>query len=524
MDVANNVTVIPASKVTGTRTEGSGMHKTRVAAYCRVSTDYEEQESSYETQVKHYTDYIKANPAWELAGIFADDGISGTSTAKRTAFNNMIEDCKAGKIDMIITKSISRFSRNTVDCLKYTRELKNLNIAVYFEKENINTLDAKGEVLLTIMASLAQQESESLSANVKMGIQFRNQQGQVRVNYTRFLGYDKGPDGKLVINEEQARTVRRIFRDYLDGNSYGKIAEGLARDGIKNGSGSTKWWPTNVKQILKNEKYIGDALLQKTVTVSVLDKTRKRNDGSAPQYYVKNSQPPIIDRDTYMRVQAEMERRANMSSNGRKRCFSSKYALSGIVFCGLCGDIYRRVKWYRRNGKISIVWRCVTRLSMKQTGRKCQARTISEEDLHAAIVTAVNDAWADRNSVIPQLQDNVRSVLEEESGLGLEEIDAELKKQQEKLLAAGSDEEKIEKIGNKIRKLQSQRMSVLMNRSKDTETKERTDDLARFLGNQTEAVSEYSDLLVTRLVGRVIICQEKVIVEFKSGLRVEVEA
>ncbi|MGN1382324.1 MAG: recombinase family protein, partial [Eubacterium sp.] len=150
MDVANNVTVIPASKVTGTRTEGSGIHKTRVAAYCRVSTDYEEQESSYETQVKHYTDYIKANPAWELAGIFADDGISGTSTAKRTAFNNMIEDCKAGKIDMIITKSISRFSRNTVDCLKYTRELKNLNIAVYFEKENINTLDAKGEVLLTI--------------------------------------------------------------------------------------------------------------------------------------------------------------------------------------------------------------------------------------------------------------------------------------------------------------------------------------------------------------------------------------
>lgn len=522
MAVADNVTVIPAKIVMGTEEKGSDIHKTRVAAYCRVSTDYEEQESSYETQVKHYTDYIKGNPAWELAGIFTDDGISGTSTAKRTGFNNMIEECRAGKIDMIVTKSISRFSRNTVDCLKYTRELKNLNIAVYFEKENINTLDAKGEVLLTIMASLAQQESESLSANVRMGIQFRNQQGQVRVNYTRFLGYDKGPDGKLVINEEQARTVRRIFRDYLNGNSFKKIADGLTRDQVKNGAGSTKWWPTNVRQILNNEKYIGDALLQKTVTVSVLDKTRRKNKGSAPQYYVKNSQPAIIDRNTFMQVQAEMERRANMSSNGRKRCFSSRYALSGIVFCGLCGDIYRRVTWFHHGRKV-IVWRCVTRLHMKQTRLKCTARTIHEENLHAAIVTAVNDAWGARDSIIPELERNVREAIKEENGTSLEQIDAELKKQQKMLLAAGSDEEKIGKAGDAIRKLRKQRREKLMASSKDSEIEKRTDNLIRFLESQTEAVTEYDDLLVTRLVKKVIICQEKIIVEFKSGLEIEVE-
>ncbi len=191
MTVAHNVTVIPPTRGAGTKNKTEQVRKTRVAAYCRVSTEFEEQESSYETQVSHYTDYIKSNPNWEPAGIYADDGISATNTAKRDAFNRMIEDCRNGDIDMILTKSISRFSRNTLDCLKFTRELKDLNIAVYFEKENINTLDAKGEVLMTIMAALAQQQSESLSANVRLGIQFRNQAGKVRVNHTRFLGYTK---------------------------------------------------------------------------------------------------------------------------------------------------------------------------------------------------------------------------------------------------------------------------------------------------------------------------------------------
>ena len=212
-----SITMIPAKKRVGTRVVQDEVPKTRVAAYCRVSTDTDEQATSYEAQVEHYTKYIKQNPAWESAGIYADDGISGTNTKNRVEFNRLIDDCMAGKIDMVVTKSISRFARNTLDCLKYIRQLKDKNIAVYFEKESINTLDAKGEVMLTIMASLAQQESESLSQNVKLGLQYRYQQGKVQVCTTRFLGYDKDENGKLIINKEEAEVVKRIFREYLEG-------------------------------------------------------------------------------------------------------------------------------------------------------------------------------------------------------------------------------------------------------------------------------------------------------------------
>lgn len=191
MEASKSVTFIPAKKRMGNMAAAEERPKLRVAAYCRVSTDSEEQASSYEVQVEHYTQFIQKNPKWELAGIFADDGISGCNTKKRDEFNRMIEECMAGKIDMIITKSISRFARNTLDCLKYIRELKEKNIPVFFEKENINTMDSKGEVLLTIMASLAQQESQSLSQNVKLGIQYRYQNGEVQVNHNRFLGYTK---------------------------------------------------------------------------------------------------------------------------------------------------------------------------------------------------------------------------------------------------------------------------------------------------------------------------------------------
>lgn len=196
------VMVIPAKRQVGNTVKQSEQKKLRVAAYCRVSTDSEEQETSYETQVTHYTEYIQKNPEWELAGIFADDYISGTNTKKRDKFNRMIDECMAGNIDMIITKSISQFARNTLDCLQYIRQLKDKNIPVYFEKESINTLDAKGEVLLTIMASLAQQESQSLCQNVKLGLQYRYQQGKVHINHHHFLGYDKDEDGNLIIPEE----------------------------------------------------------------------------------------------------------------------------------------------------------------------------------------------------------------------------------------------------------------------------------------------------------------------------------
>lgn len=275
----------------------------------------------------------------------------------------MIDECMEGKIDLVITKSISRFARNTLDCLKYIRQLKEKNIAVFFEKENINTMDAKGEVLLTIMASLAQQESQSLSQNVKLGLQYRYQQGKVQVNHKRFMGYTKDEDGNLIIVPEEAEIIKRIYREYLEGKSLAGIGRDLEKDGILTAAGKPRWRPETIKKILNNEKYIGDALLQKTYTVDVLTKKRVKNNGIVPQYYVENSHEPIIPRDLYMQVQEEMLRRVNLHSGAdrKKRVYSSKYALSSIVYCPKCGDIYRRIAWNNR-GKRSFVWRCVTRV------------------------------------------------------------------------------------------------------------------------------------------------------------------
>ncbi len=314
-----SITVIPARKRVGNTVNMEDKPKLRVAAYCRVSTDSNEQATSYEAQIEHYTNFIQKNEEWEFAKIFADDGFSVTNTKKREEFNRMIEECMVGNIDMIITKSISRFARNTLDCLKYIRQLKEKNIPVFFEKENINTMDSKGEVLLTIMASLAQQESESLSKNVKLGLQFRYQNGEVQVNHNRFMGYTKDDEGHLNIQPTEAEIIKRIYLEYLQGASLKQIGERLETDGILTAAGKERWRPETIKKILKNEKYIGDALLQKTYTVDVLTKKRVKNNGIVPQYYVENSHEAIIPRDLYMQVQEEMLRRTNLHSGSKRK-------------------------------------------------------------------------------------------------------------------------------------------------------------------------------------------------------------
>ena len=517
--LASNVTVIPARRRAGNKKTKVEIKKTRVAAYCRVSTDSEEQESSYEVQVSHYTSYIEANPEWELAGIYADDGISGTNTRKRDSFNQLIADCKAGKIDMILTKSISRFSRNTVDCLKYTRELKELNIAVYFEKENINTLDAKGEVLMTIMAALAQQESESLSANVRLGIQYRNQQGKVQVNHNWFLGYTKDDEGNLIIDPEQAKVVKRIYREYLEGKSLIQIKRGLEADGIRNGAGHKKWYETNLKQILTNEKYIGDALLQKTYTVDIFEKKRSANNGSMPQYYVEGSQEAIIDKGIFLRVQAEMNRRATMSSNGKRRVYSSKYALSSIVFCDECGDIFRRITWSYK-GQKKILWKCVSRVEHGPDA--CSARAIEEAELQTLIVKAINKLYEDKESILPILEDNVTSVL---SGIGnskLDVIDRELDELQTQLLNVIGNDEEEERIGNAMMDLKERRQKLMTDAAMQADTNERIKELITYLKVMPQEITEYSDDLVRNLVEKIIVKPETVKVFFKSGMEVEV--
>ena len=280
-----------------------------MAAYCRVSTDQEEQLLSYENQVNYYTKFIKDNPLYTFAGVYADEGISATNTKKREEFNRMIADCREGKIDMIITKSISRFDRNTLDCLNYVRELKELGIGILFEKENINTLDAKGEVLLTILSSLAQDESRSISENSTWGIRRRFETGKHKMSTKRFLGYDTDEKGKLIVNSRQAKIVVRLFQEFLDGKTTDYIKRIFEREGAVNWDGSTKWHATTMNSMLQNEKYKGDALLQKSYTVDFLTKKRAKNAGEVQMYYVEDDHEAIIDPRILECVQLEFKRR-----------------------------------------------------------------------------------------------------------------------------------------------------------------------------------------------------------------------
>lgn len=367
--------------------------KLKVAAYCRVSTNSDEQLSSYQAQLEYYTEKIKCNPAWSLVAIYADQGISGISTKGRKEFNRMIKACRKGKIDLIITKSISRFSRNTLDGLDYVRQLKEIGVGVYFEKENVNTLTLENELLLTFMMSAAQAESESMSGNIKWGHRKNFKDGKVYYHYAGFLGYRKGEDGQPEIDPEEAKVVRRIFSRYLAGDSVIKIIADLKTDGIKTSRGKETWNDNVIRNMLHNEKYIGDALLQKTFTSDLFTKRSQKNTGQLPMYYVHECHPAIIDRETFQKVQEELARRSCIP----KRCintktqlgkYSGKYALSELLTCGNCGALYRRVIWTRPEGK-KIVWRCLRRLELGKT--ICDAPTVEEWRIHEAVVNAMNE-------------------------------------------------------------------------------------------------------------------------------------
>ena len=511
MAQTRTVTMIPARRRVGNMVREEERPKHRVAAYCRVSTDSDEQATSYETQVEHYTSYIKKNPEWEFAGIFSDDGISGTYTKKREGFNKMIDECMDGKIDMIITKSISRFARNTLDCLKFIRQLKEKNIPVFFEKENINTMDAKGEVLLTIMASLAQQESQSLSQNVRLSI-----------NHNRFLGFTKDEDGHLIVKPDEAKVVKRIYREYLEGASLQQIAKGLETDGILTGAGKKKWRLETLHKILRNEKYIGDALLQKTYTVDFLNKKRVQNKGIVPQYYVENSHEAIIPRDIFMRVQEEMVRRANLHSGEKrkKRVYSSKYALSSIVCCSKCGDIYRRIAWNNR-GKRSTVWRCCTRVDFGPG--KCDAPTISEAELQDAAVKAINKALSGRKDMMKGLQENIEKILSEGSDTAVQEIDSRLLELQKELLKKANARQNYDALADEIEALREQKHTVMVESAEREGIKKRVAEMQQFLAEQKTEITEYDESLVRQLIEKITVYEDQFEVMFKSHTTVEIK-
>ena len=389
------------------------MRPKRVAAYCRVSTDWEEQEHSFETQKAMYTEMIMMKPSWQTAGIYADEGITGTVAKKRPGFMKMIEDCRKGKIDMIVTKSVSRFSRNNLDFLMYVRELKQLGIPIIFEKEGINTIQVSSELLLTLFGALSQAESESISMNVKLGIRQSLKNGNVRFSYKTFLGYRKGADGQPEIVPEQADIVRRIYNDFLAGATYLEIAKRLTEEKVPTMGGGSRWFSERIKSILKNEKYKGDALLQKTYITDPISKRVKKNNGELPMYYVENSHPAIIERRIFDRVQEEIARRAGkkkVKQTGTKTelgRYSGKYALTELLYCGECGTPYRRCTW-SRNGKKKIVWRCVSRLDY---GKKyCKnSPSVEESRLHNSITAAITKKANSEEINIGGIMDHIES-------------------------------------------------------------------------------------------------------------------
>ena len=360
----------------------SGARKRRVAAYARVSTNQEEQLTSYEAQVDYYTQYIQSKAEWNYVKVYTDEGISATNTKKRDGFNEMVQDALDGKIDLIITKSVSRFARNTVDSLTTVRMLKEKGIEVYFEKENIYTLDSKGELLITIMSSLAQEESRSISENVTWGMRKRFADGKVALPYKRFLGYRKGEDKLPEIVPEEAKIVEDIYRLFLEGKSPSFIARHLVASGIPTPGGKVKWRPNTVESILTNEKYKGDALLQKKFTVDFLTKTTKANEGEVPQFYVEGSHPAIISPELFDAVQVEQKRR---KESGRRNV--TPHCFSGRIFCDECGALYGSKVWNAGTPYKATVWQC----NAKHRGdTACKTPALRSEEIQRSFVQAVN--------------------------------------------------------------------------------------------------------------------------------------
>ena len=379
--------------------------KIRVAAYARVSTEKDEQHNSLEAQKAYFTKYIKERNDWQFAGLYYDDGISGLRHKNRDGFNRLIEDALQGKVDLIVTKSISRFARNTVDSLSTIRKLKGRGIGVFFQKENIHTLDTKSEFVLTLMSSLAQEESRSISENCTWGQRKRFADGKVTVPFERFLGYDRGEDGNLIVNKEQAVTVKKIYRMFLQGYSAFGIAKALTADSIPTPGGKKKWSAGTVHAILSNEKYKGDALLQKSFTVDFLTKEKKKNEGEIPQYYVTGNHEAIIPPSTFDRVQKLLALR-----KGGKNRISSVSIYSSKIKCGDCGSWYGSKTWHSTDKYRTRIWQCNHKFE-----EHCTTPHLKEDEIQTLFIKGVNMLVKDKQEIIATHKEMVKTVFDTSS-------------------------------------------------------------------------------------------------------------
>ena len=509
----------------------------RVAAYCRVSTKEEEQASSYEAQCEYYTDKIMSNKEWTMAGIFADEGITGTSTKKRTEFLRMIRQCKQKKIDLILTKSIQRFARNTLDCINYTRILRQLGIGVLFEKENINSLPPDSEFMITMYGAMAQSESESISGNIRRGRQMHAKVGTLKVPCYRLYGYEKDADGKFRVIPEQAEIVRELYKRYESGASLRNLQDWLEENQIKTVLGESKWTTTAIKGILTNEKYCGDVLLQKTFRTDVISKKVIKNVGQMAQYYMPDHHEGIVSREQYNAVKAEMARRSALRSPSKeavtgRSCYTSKYALSDRLFCGECGTLYRR-KTRNVKGNIYHEWRCISRL---EYGKKyChESPTLREIPLQNAILAAINSAMSVKTALVDQIKNVVSLELLPVQGQTMSLVDierrlAQLDEQFQRLLAEAIDAENKEACNAQFAEilaeqtaLKKQKETILQGSADADRVSTRMKQAEQAIENTAQTITEWNENAVRQIVERVtVLSADEILVRIKSGAEIK---
>ena len=521
------VTTIPATINKFTAKPMDSKKKRKVAGYARVSTDHEDQQTSYEAQVDYYTTYIQGRDDWEFAGLYSDEGISATNTKHRDGFNQMISDAMAGKIDLIITKSVSRFARNTVDSLSTIRKLKEHNIECYFEKENIWTFDSKGELLLTIMSSLAQEESRSISENVTWGQRKRMADGKVSFAYSRFMGLDKDKEtGKIVVNPEQAKVVKLIFRLFLEGLTPHAIAVELTNRSIKTPGGKDVWNQQTVRRMLSNEKYKGDALLQKEFTVDFLQKKMKKNEGEVPQYYVEGNHEAIISPAVFDMVQAELAKRKHSGSR-----YSGVSIFSNKIKCGDCGGWYGSKVWHSTDQYRKVIYRC----NHKYKDEKCQTPHVTEDEVKALFIKAYNELISEKKEIIANAE-LIRKTLCTTDGLleekqKLEDEILVLVEMTQNVVAenarvAQDQEEYQKRYDGLVQRYETikKEYDELVDKIEQKEAHgERMRQFIKTLKDQDGIITEFDDVLWGSMVELVTIGREKRSVTFKDGTEITVE-
>ena len=488
----------------------------RVAAYCRVSTNSDEQLTSYKMQKKVYTELIQEKPEWCMAGIYADEGISGTRADKRDEFQRMIRDCYNHKIDYIITKSVSRFARNTAECIEFVRRLKALGIGVIFEEQNCDTLKCDSELLLTIHAGFAQAESESMSRNITWSFRKKFEQGEVVFNYNKMVGYKKGADGQPEIIPEEAEIIKDIYTMFLAGMTLREIRDKLHEEGVEIRCGKVKWSISTIQNILRNEKYCGDAILQKTITIDPISKIHKKNTGEAPMYYVKDNHVGIIDRETFNRTQEEIARRLNVRPSTDKLSVTgqgkySRYALTDILRCSECGTKFRRVTWSKK-GKKKVVWRCCNRLDYGTQFCKT-APTIEEKEIQNAVVRAMSKLSTDElnefnaimeASIGEALGINVDAAERDMLTTRIKQLETEMMSKIDMSIGQGlsieDSESEFKRISDEISQLTS-RLNALNEQGKtDEDRQRRIEDVKAGLEQFKDCTTVYNDTAVRKMI------------------------